>query len=95
MARSSPTDSFDYQAYLLTDEWKERRDEVLTWALHRCQVCNSGPPLHVHHRTYERVGDEDMSDLTVLCQECHERFHKMITCPICGANIATVRKGQD
>lgn len=30
----------------------------------------------VHHRTYERRGDENLNDLTTLCQPCHERFHK-------------------
>jgi hypothetical protein len=29
--------------------------------------------LHMHHRTYERLGAELPSDLQVLCRPCHER----------------------
>lgn len=32
--------------------------------------------LHVHHRTYERFGNEDAGDLVVLCEACHEVFHQ-------------------
>jgi hypothetical protein len=32
--------------------------------------------LDVHHRTYENKGKEKLGDLTVLCRECHTKFHK-------------------
>jgi uncharacterized protein with PIN domain len=67
--------AFDYEAYLQTDAWREKREYVLEWADHRCQVCNSPHDLVVHHRTYERIGHEDLADLTVLCSECHDFFH--------------------
>ena len=67
--------SFDYQAYLRSDAWRRRREHALTWADHRCQVCNSPHDLVVHHRTYESIGHEDLADLTVLCSECHDIFH--------------------
>ncbi len=70
-----PTAPFDYQAYLKSDEWKQTREEALEWACHRCQLCNSPDRLHVHHRTYERIGCEDLADLTVLCSGCHDRHH--------------------
>jgi len=31
----------------------------------------------VHHRTYERVGRELMSDLDVVCKRHHELYHQM------------------
>jgi hypothetical protein len=31
--------------------------------------------LEVHHRTYERLGDERDEDLEVLCTRCHEQHH--------------------
>ena len=64
-----------YRKYLETEEWKERRDEAVERAEGRCQLCNAGPPLHAHHRTYERAGNEKPMDLTVLCAGCHYRFH--------------------
>ena len=41
----------------------------------RCQLCNTGGSLQVHHRTYQRRGYERLDDLTVLCRKCHERQH--------------------
>ncbi len=65
-----------YQEYIGSDRWKELRVIALAVAGNRCQVCNSSQHLHVHHRTYERLGYELISDLTVLCDECHELFHE-------------------
>lgn len=65
----------DYDAYLQSDGWKDKRREALHRASNRCQVCNSQTSLDVHHRTYERLGFEHNEDLTVLCRECHELFH--------------------
>lgn len=33
---------------------------------------------HVHHLTYERIGNELVSDLLVVCGECHEQIHAWI-----------------
>ncbi len=64
-----------YAEYLRTPEWQQRRRAALSRAYHRCQVCNAGAELHVHHRTYERRGHEWNADLIVLCAECHRRHH--------------------
>lgn len=74
----TPREPFDYFDYLRSDEWEETREQALMWACERCQVCNSPDRLHVHHRTYERVGCEDLADLTVLCAECHRTYHRKI-----------------
>jgi hypothetical protein len=60
----------------VTPEWMERRALAIERAGNRCQVCYSGEDLNVHHRTYERRGNEDPEDLTVLCQQCHTWFHR-------------------
>lgn len=67
-----------YQAYLQTPEWQEKRDQALESAGHRCQLCNSDDSLNVHHRSYERRGNEESSDLTVLCRACHSLFHDRV-----------------
>lgn len=51
------------------------RARALTYAEHRCQVCNGSKKVQVHHRTYDRIGCELPSDLTVLCDKCHGLFH--------------------
>jgi hypothetical protein len=67
--------SAEYDAYLLSPQWQELRQQALERDGHRCRVCNSAKRLDVHHRTYERFGHEDLDDLTVLCRGCHERYH--------------------
>jgi 5-methylcytosine-specific restriction endonuclease McrA len=65
-----------YYEYLQTDHWKETRKAALKRAGFRCQVCNTNErTLHVHHRTYERRGQELARDLIALCESCHQTFH--------------------
>jgi len=64
-----------YQIYLRSPEWSARKAQAIRSAGHRCQLCNSPLALEVHHRTYERFGQERPGDLTVLCHTCHQLFH--------------------
>ncbi len=75
----SPRDlrALPYREYLQTPHWKRRRQDKVRVAGYRCQLCNrGGVTLNVHHRTYERLGEEHDGDLTVLCQDCHSTFHE-------------------
>lgn len=75
--RSRKLRAMPYEEYLRTPHWKRKREDKLRAAGHRCQVCNSGSGiLDVHHRTYERLGEELDMDLTVLCRGCHRRHHE-------------------
>ena len=66
-----------YAEYLETGHWKMTRKVAFARAKGRCQVCNvKDVELHVHHRTYERRGDERPQDLIVLCCDCHTIFHE-------------------
>jgi len=66
-----------YEEYLQTPHWKHRREDRLRAAGHKCQLCNRGSgTLNVHHRTYERLGEELDGDLIVLCRTCHSTFHE-------------------
>ena len=65
-----------YDKYLLSDEWQARRRRILDRDNHRCQQSGCGQQAdHVHHLTYERVGEEWDSDLTSICLPCHRRLH--------------------
>ena len=64
-----------YEQYLQTTHWGYMRRLKLHEASWRCQLCNDEENLQVHHRTYERRGNEDPADLLVLCRECHAKFH--------------------
>ena len=62
-----------YGEYLQTEHWQETRAAALKRAGGRCALCpRENAPLQVHHRTYERLGEELQEDLVVLCDECHE-----------------------
>lgn len=65
----------NYDEYMQSDEWRERANQAIERAGNSCQLCNSQDNLHVHHRTYERLGWEKDMDLTVLCEDCHNHFH--------------------
>lgn len=64
-----------YQAYLQSPEWAAKRDAALLRFDGRCAVCNSADRLEVHHRTYERIYEEQVGDLIALCGDCHAKFH--------------------
>lgn len=64
-----------YEEYLKCDHWQTMRRLALEAAENRCILCDSPDNLAVHHRTYLRRGYEKLSDLVVLCGECHERVH--------------------
>lgn len=65
-----------YEQYLKSEWWKKIRTEKLYEATHKCAVCASLKNLNVHHNMYDRLGHEELSDLVVLCEDCHELFHK-------------------
>lgn len=64
-----------YQDYLNSEGWKAKRDMILKMWGYRCALCYSNGELHLHHRTYERKGSEDVFDLIPLCKKHHEMTH--------------------
>jgi 5-methylcytosine-specific restriction endonuclease McrA len=65
----------EYRDYLTSEEWAQRRAFMLKRADYRCQDCNSPESLQLHHLTYERIGRERITDLLVLCSDCHTAYH--------------------
>jgi hypothetical protein len=73
--RAKANRSMRYEWYLQSDDWKAARKSAHRRAGGKCQACNSDKALEVHHRTYERRGEELASDLLVLCRRCHQAVH--------------------
>lgn len=67
--------SSEYVLYIKSTEWRSKRKEALVYYGKKCCKCNRTHDLHVHHKTYERLGNELMLDLEVLCEECHYKHH--------------------
>lgn len=63
-----------YEQYLQTPHWQAVREAAIAYA-GRCQVCDSAESLQVHHRRYDRLGEECPADVTVLCRLCHRLFY--------------------
>lgn len=70
----------EYREYLSSEHWRERRKEFLD-AFPNCNQCDLprwlaiiayDQDLHVHHKSYARVGEEIDDDLEPLCRRCHE-----------------------
>lgn len=75
-ARLYQLKTMPYGEYLKTPEWQETREWHVKSVSYKCQICNSAnKKLHVHHRTYEKTGEEFHRDLTVLCEDCHKLYH--------------------
>ena len=67
--------------YRETSEWRERAN-LMKSLFTECQTCLNDSNLNVHHRTYERLGQEHPADLILLCQECHHLIHDRSNRPI-------------
>lgn len=61
----------EYIKYLNSFTWHFKRHLRLIYAGHKCELCGSRKGLQCHHRTYERLYWERISDLQILCENCH------------------------
>lgn len=73
--RDSSSPQTEYERYLQTPGWRQRRNEALRAAGWQCQRCPSRKGLQVHHKSYANIGAEQPADLEVLCRQCHEGEH--------------------
>jgi 5-methylcytosine-specific restriction endonuclease McrA len=64
-----------YQLYLRSPEWQEKRQAVFERDGHKCRACSSTENLHAHHVTYDRKYNESLYDLVTLCATCHDFVH--------------------
>lgn len=75
----------DYHKDLESDQWKVKREKILSRDGYKCQWCGSKTNLQVHHKYYnkypngERVRAWDYPDsaLITLCRSCHKRYHQV------------------
>ena len=64
-----------YNGYLKSSEWKVKSKAVRKRAKGVCEKCKKNPCEHVHHKTYQNVGNEKMCDLIAVCRKCHSELH--------------------
>lgn len=72
-----------YDAHIESEQWKTITRLKLRDAGGKCQWrldgCTLTRDLDVHHLTYERLGNEWLEDLLVVCRSCHEKWHALRT----------------
>ncbi len=62
-------------AYLNSQEWRTIKQLRMVIADNKCESCGSPTNLQCHHLTYERLTNEDVADLRILCGSCHQALH--------------------
>ena len=67
--------------YLESTKWQQLRNTRLRIAHHKCESCGSTHQLQCHHITYQRLTNEHIDDLAILCggsNGCHQRIHNLL-----------------
>jgi 5-methylcytosine-specific restriction endonuclease McrA len=67
-----------YSIYINSAAWRKKRQEYWdSGKSNDCYVC--GAPyrqgMHLHHRSYRRLGAEYLDDLVAVCESCHRDIH--------------------
>lgn len=68
-----------YHQYLMSSQWESKRQELFKLRGKKCERCQDTKDIQVHHKTYDRLGQEKLTDLEVLCSACHQKEHGVLT----------------
>jgi hypothetical protein len=63
-----------YRKYLASEHWQKTRTAKRRRAK-SCGICGAESRLDVHHLNYRNLIDVGLSDLRVLCRQCHDLAH--------------------
>src|SRR5262249_34604482 len=67
-----------YEEYLRSDVWRKTKQRYnLSEYPKFCLLCGS-KSFELHHRTYERLGHEELYDLVPLCPPHHTALHELL-----------------
>lgn len=67
---------YNYRDYLKTRHWIIKKQEFRNKFIAKCCMCDyKGNGLHIHHMSYDNIGNENIDDLCFLCSICHNKIH--------------------
>ena len=76
-----------YKEYLQSQHWLVTKDYFYSHSqrilmMRRsggicCEFCRTKGKVNLHHKTYERLGNERCTDLIILCDDCHQQIHDL------------------
>jgi hypothetical protein len=72
----TPPLSPEYKEALQLPAFREYFNALCAMFSNRCAICNTGGRLDPHHRTYDRLGSEEMFDCIPVCRKCHRLCDK-------------------
>lgn len=72
--RSEPC-KVNYRKYIKSKAWQRIRTRAIEHADGQCRKCGSRMNIQVHHKHYQTLGRERLSDLDVICRQCHADGH--------------------
>lgn len=69
----------NYKEYLSSNHWSDVKNRYYASKLpKKCGRCLQKKPCDLHHKTYKRIGEERLTDLILLCRECHYESHQLL-----------------
>ncbi len=66
----------EYREYLNSEAWKKRKERYYESHERKCKACGSRRKIHLHHKTYNRLGSERDADMVPMCERCHFNLHQ-------------------
>jgi hypothetical protein len=66
-----------YNEYLTTEEWHNKRRLVLNRCNYICEACLINRAVQAHHLTYENIYNENLFELVGVCIPCHKKIHNL------------------
>jgi hypothetical protein len=76
-----------YEAYLQSGRWAGARISYTEAGLPQCCVICGRQDFHLHHRSYEFLGDEPPFHLVALCEDHHYEVHKLLKKELPGVTL--------
>ena len=69
----------NYNDYLKSEEWKQLRELAFKKYGKICSNCSTFEGIFcVHHLRYRNLHDVTLEDLMILCEDCHNEFHRLM-----------------
>lgn len=66
----------DYTKYINSTEWASRKASYYETHHKECRSCGADDKeIHLHHRSYARIYQEEDGDLIPMCIDCHAMLH--------------------
>ena len=61
--------------YMKSIKWHSLKQQRLAIANYQCESCSSAKQLELHHVTYQRLTVENLEDIRIQCNSCHNKVH--------------------